>query len=183
MSRIGNAPIPLPAGVQVTVDGRLVTVNGPKGQLTQPLVGALEVAQEDGTIVVRRTSEEKYHRSLHGLTRTLVSNMVTGVTTGFRKDLEISGVGYRAAKDGDVLVLTVGYSHPVRLTPPEGVTYVVESPTRVSVQGIDKQLVGEQAAKIRSVREPEPYKGKGIRYATEVIRRKAGKAGKAGGRK
>ena len=177
MSRIGNAPIPVPAGVEVTVDEGVVRVRGPRGELAQRIVGRIEVQQEDSTLYVRRLSEDKTHRSLHGLTRTLISNMVTGVTAGFRKDLEISGVGYRAAKEGDALVLTVGYSHPVRMQAPPGVTYNVESPTRVSVQGIDKQLVGEQAAKIRSVRKPEPYKGKGIRYANEVIRRKAGKTG------
>jgi large subunit ribosomal protein L6 len=168
--------------VEVTDDG-VVTVVGPKGQLQQRLVGALEIARQDSTLEVRRTSDEKYHRSLHGLTRTLINNMVTGVTAGFRKDLEIAGVGYRAALEGKTLVLSLGYSHPVRMQPPDGITYVVESPTRVSVQGIDKQLVGEQAAKIRATRKPEPYKGKGIRYANETIRRKAGKAGKAGGRK
>ncbi|MDP9379054.1 MAG: 50S ribosomal protein L6 [Chloroflexota bacterium] len=183
MSRIGRAPIQVPNGVNVVVADGTVTVRGPKGELSQQLVGNIEVAQEDSTIEVRRTSEEKYHRSLHGLTRTLINNMVTGVTTGFRKDLEIAGVGYRAALEGRTLVLSLGYSHPVRMQPPDGVTFVVESPTRVSVQGIDKQLVGEQAAKIRSMRKPEPYKGKGIRYAGETIRRKAGKAGKAGGRK
>lgn len=175
MSRIGNTPIPVPDNVQVTVDGATVTVQGPRGELSHTIVGDLEVIRQDGILEVRRNSEETLHRSLHGLTRTLVSNMVVGVTAGFRKDLEISGVGYRAAKEGETLVLTVGYSHPVRMQPPPGITYVVETPTRLSVQGIDKQLVGEQAAKIRAVRKPEPYKGKGIRYANETIRRKAGK--------
>lgn len=183
MSRIGFAPIQVPAGVQVAVEDSVVSVKGPKGELSHRVVGELEVAQQDSTLEVRRTSEEKYHRSLHGLTRTLINNMIVGVTTGFRKDLEIAGVGYRAALEGKTLVLSVGYSHPVRVQPPEGITFVVESPTRLSVQGIDKQVVGEQAAKIRAVRKPEPYKGKGIKYANEVIRRKAGKAGKAGGRK
>lgn len=183
MSRIGFAPIPLPVGVEVTLEDRAVRVKGPKGELAQALVGELEVVRNDGTLEVRRTSEEKFHRSLHGLTRTLINNMVVGVTTGFRRDLEISGVGYRAAQEGKTLVLSVGYSHQVRMQPPEGITYVVETPTRISVQGIDKQLVGEQAAKIRQVRKPEPYKGKGIRYSDEVVRRKAGKAGKTGGRK
>ncbi len=177
MSRIGNAPVPIPSGVNVNVDGSLITVTGPKGELSQRLTGALEVTQQESTLEIKRTSEDKEQRSLHGLYRTLVNNMVIGVTTGFRKDLEISGVGYRAAKEGDTLVLSVGYSHPVRVQPPPGITYVVETPTRISVQGVDKQAVGEQAAKIRSVREPEPYKGKGIRYANEVIRRKAGKTG------
>lgn len=183
MSRIGFAPIQVPAGVQVAVEDSVVSVKGPKGELSHRVVGELEVAQQDSTLEVRRTSEEKYHRSLHGLTRTLINNMIVGVTTGFRKDLEIAGVGYRAALEGKTLVLSVGYSHPVRVQPPDGITFVVESPTRLSVQGIDKQVVGEQAAKIRAVRKPEPYKGKGIKYANEVIRRKAGKAGKAGGRK
>ncbi len=181
MSRIGNAPIQIPSGVDVTLQDREVIVKGPKGELRQKIVGEIEVIREDSTLRVVRKSDEKYHRSLHGLTRTLINNMIIGVTQGFRKDLEISGVGYRAAKDGDSLVLSVGYSHPVRLQPPAGITYVVESPTRISVQGIDKQLVGAEAARIRSVREPEPYKGKGIKYVDEVIRRKAGKAGKAGG--
>ncbi len=183
MSRIGFAPIQVPAGVQVAVEDSVVSVKGPKGELSHRVVGELEVAQQDSTLEVRRTSEEKYHRSLHGLTRTLINNMIVGVTTGFRKDLEMAGVGYRAALEGKTLVLSVGYSHPVRVQPPDGITFVVESPTRLSVQGIDKQVVGEQAAKIRAVRKPEPYKGKGIKYANEVIRRKAGKAGKAGGRK
>jgi large subunit ribosomal protein L6 len=173
----------VPSGVTISVEDRTVRVTGPKGELAQPLVGAIEVEQQDSVLEVRRTSEEKFDRALHGLTRTLINNMVVGVTSGFRKDLEIAGVGYRAALDGRNLVLTVGYSHPVRMQPPEGITYIVDSPTRVAVQGIDKQLVGEEAAKIRAVRKPEPYKGKGIRYANEIIRRKAGKAGKAGGRK
>ncbi len=183
MSRIGFAPIPVPSGVQVAISDSTVNVKGPKGELSQRVVGELEVVQQDSVLEVRRNSEEKFHRSLHGLTRTLINNMIVGVTTGFRKDLEIAGVGYRAALEGKTLVLSVGYSHPVRMQPPDGITYVVESPTRLSVQGIDKQAVGEQAAKIRAVRKPEPYKGKGIKYANEVIRRKAGKAGKAGGRK
>lgn len=183
MSRIGFAPIPVPSGVQVAISDSMVNVKGPKGELSQRVVGELEVVQQDSVLEVRRNSEEKFHRSLHGLTRTLINNMIVGVTTGFRKDLEIAGVGYRAALEGKTLVLSVGYSHPVRMQPPDGITYVVESPTRLSVQGIDKQAVGEQAAKIRAVRKPEPYKGKGIKYANEVIRRKAGKAGKAGGRK
>ncbi|MDP9352632.1 MAG: 50S ribosomal protein L6 [Chloroflexota bacterium] len=180
---MGFAPIPVPSGVQVAISDSTVNVKGPKGELSQRVVGELEVVQQDSVLEVRRNSEEKFHRSLHGLTRTLINNMIVGVTTGFRKDLEIAGVGYRAALEGKTLVLSVGYSHPVRMQPPDGITYVVESPTRLSVQGIDKQAVGEQAAKIRAVRKPEPYKGKGIKYANEVIRRKAGKAGKAGGRK
>jgi large subunit ribosomal protein L6 len=167
----------VPQGVEVTLEPRLVRVKGPKGELAQRLVGAIEVRREDSTLQVTRTSEEKKQKGLHGLTRTLIQNMILGVTTGFRKDLEISGVGYRAAKEGNTLVLSVGYSHPVRIEPPAGITFNVDTPTRLNVQGIDKQAVGEEAAKIRAVRKPEPYKGKGIRYADETIRRKAGKAG------
>jgi large subunit ribosomal protein L6 len=139
----------------------------------------MQLSREDGTLTVARPSDERQHRSLHGLTRTLLNNMVVGVTEGYRKNLEIQGVGYRAALEGKVLVLNVGYSHPVRMTPPDGVTYQLETPTRLSVTGYDRQVVGEEAARIRRVRPPEPYKGKGIRYEGEVVRRKAGKAGKA----
>ena len=181
MSRIGRLPIPVPASVQLEIgESNLVTVKGPKGQLQRRLSGEMTLDREDGAVVVKRPSEARVHKALHGLTRTLLSNMVVGVTDGFKKDLEIAGVGYRAAKDGNVLVLQVGYSHPVRLDPPAGITYAVDGTTRVSVQGIDKELVGEEAARIRRVRKPEPYKGKGIRYSDERIRRKAGKAGKAG---
>lgn len=181
MSRIGLRPISIPAAVTVQVAGRnVVTVKGPKGELVQQLPEEMSIEQADGVIVVKRPSEIRKHRALHGLTRTLVANMVQGVTEGFKKDLEISGVGYRAAKDGNTLVLQVGYSHPVRREPPAGISYALDGITKVSVQGIDKQLVGEEAAQIRGVRKPEPYKGKGIRYAGEVVRRKAGKAGKAG---
>lgn len=181
MSRIGLRPIPIPAAVTVQVAERnVVTVKGPKGELVQQLHEEMLIEQADGVIVVKRPSEIRKHRALHGLTRTLMANMVQGVTEGFKKDLEISGVGYRAAKDGNALVLQVGYSHPVRREPPAGISYALEGTTKVSVQGIDKQLVGEEAAQIRGVRKPEPYKGKGIRYAGEVVRRKAGKAGKAG---
>jgi len=183
VSRIGLNPITVPDGVEIQVQGDVVNVRGPRGELAQRVVGSLEIHRADSALEVRRLADDKTSRSLHGLTRTLINNMVIGVTTGFRKDLEISGVGYRAAKEGETLVLNVGYSHQVRMEPPQGVTYAVDSPTRVGVLGIDKQVVGEQAAKIRQVRKPEPYKGKGIRYANEVIRRKAGKAGKAGGRK
>jgi large subunit ribosomal protein L6 len=181
MSRIGVKPVPVPAAVQMEIaEGNLVTVKGPKGELQQQLPGDIILDREDGQVVVKRPSEIRRHKALHGLTRTLLNNMVVGVTVGFKKDLEIAGVGYRAAKDGSVLVLQVGYSHVVRLDPPAGITYLVEGNNKVSVQGIDKQLVGEEAARVRSVRKPEPYKGKGIRYANERIRRKAGKAGKAG---
>jgi large subunit ribosomal protein L6 len=181
MSRIGVKPVPVPAAVQMEIaEGNLVTVKGPKGELQQQLPGDIILDREDGQVVVKRPSEIRRHKALHGLTRTLLNNMVVGVTAGFKKDLEIAGVGYRAAKDGSVLVLQVGYSHVVRLDPPAGITYLVEGNNKVSVQGIDKQLVGEEAARVRSVRKPEPYKGKGIRYANERIRRKAGKAGKGG---
>ncbi|MCL5958485.1 MAG: 50S ribosomal protein L6 [Chloroflexi bacterium] len=183
MSRIGRMPIPIPAGVEFSIEGQVVSVRGPKGYLTRTLHRDIGVAMQDGNIVVTRSSDSKLQRSLHGLTRTLVANMVVGVTQGFRKELEITGVGYRAIKEGDALVLHLGYSHPVRLTPPAGIAYVADTPTRVAVVGIDKELVGEQAAKIRAVREPEPYKGKGVRYQGERIRRKAGKAGKVGGKK
>ncbi|HEY8599451.1 MAG TPA: 50S ribosomal protein L6 [Thermomicrobiales bacterium] len=181
MSRIGRLPIPVPGSVQLEIgDGNFVRVKGPKGQLEQQLPAEMMLEQEGDTLLVKRPSDQRQHRALHGLTRSLLSNMVVGVTDGFRKDLEIVGVGYRAAKDGNVLVLQVGFSHPVRLDPPEGINYAVEGTNRVSVQGIDKQLVGEMAAQIRRIRKPEPYKGKGIRYAGEQVRRKAGKAGKAG---
>lgn len=181
MSRIGLKPIPVPSTVTVQVDeGNQISVKGPKGELRRRLHAEMILEQADGQLVVKRPSEARKHRALHGLTRTLVNNMVVGVTEGFKKDLELSGVGYRAAKDGNALVLQVGFSHPVRRDPPAGITYLVDGTTRVSVQGIDKEAVGEEAAQIRRVRKPEPYKGKGIRYANEQVRRKAGKAGKAG---
>jgi large subunit ribosomal protein L6 len=180
MSRIGNLPIAIPTGVEVDLgDNNTVTVTGPKGTLSQRFSPSMALERENGTIVVRRPDNEREHRSLHGLTRTLLNNMVVGVTGGYKRDLEIQGVGYRAALDGSVLVLSVGFSHPVRMTPPEGVAYALDGNTRISVNGIDKQQVGEEAARIRRVRPPEPYKGKGIRYAGERVRRKAGKAGKA----
>jgi large subunit ribosomal protein L6 len=183
VSRIGRMPIPIPPGVQVSIEGRVVTVNGPKGQLTRTFHQDVGIAIEDGIITVSRPSDANMHRALHGLSRTLMANMVAGVTTGFRKELDIQGVGYRAAKDGDVLVLSLGFSHPVRILPPDGITYAVDTATKVAVVGIDKEVVGEQAAKIRALRPPEPYKGKGIRYLGERVRRKAGKAGKVGGKK
>jgi large subunit ribosomal protein L6 len=180
MSRIGNRPITVPNGVEIEItDGNTVTVKGPKGTLTQNLSPNMSLVRENGSILVQRPDNERQNRSLHGLTRTLLNNMVVGVTEGYKRDLEIQGVGYRAALDGNTLVLSVGFSHPVRMTPPEGVTYALDGNTRLSVIGIDKQLVGEEAARIRRVRPPEPYKGKGIRYAGEQVRRKAGKAGKA----
>jgi large subunit ribosomal protein L6 len=183
MSRIGRLPIPVPSGVDVTIDGRNVTVTGPKGSLSRALHPDMTVSREDGTIVVTRPTEQKTHKQLHGLTRTLVNNMVIGVTDGYRKGLEITGVGYRAALSGRKLQLNLGYSHQIEIDPPEGITFEVENPTRLAVVGIDKELVGQIAAKVRSTRKPEPYKGKGVRYAGEYIRRKAGKAGKIGGKK
>lgn len=185
MSRIGKRPIPLPKGVEVTIsDGNLVRVKGPKGQLEQQLPTEMAIVQENGTITVQRPSDEKRHRALHGLTRTLVFNMVHGVTQGWERALEINGVGYRAALEGKALVLQLGFSHPVRIEPPENVTFAIgerrsaSDPLPLYIRGINKQVVGEQAAKIRSLRPPEPYKGKGIKYLEERIRRKAGKAGK-----
>ena len=183
MSRIGRLPIPVPSAVDVTIDGRQVTVTAPKGTLSRSLHPDMSVRQEDGTIVVSRPTEQKTHKQLHGLTRTLVNNMVVGVTDGYRKGLEITGVGYRAALTGRKLTLNLGYSHQIEIDPPEGISFEVESPTRLAVIGIDKELVGQIAARVRSTRKPEPYKGKGVRYAGEYVRRKAGKAGKIGGKK
>jgi large subunit ribosomal protein L6 len=183
MSRIGRLPIPVPSGVDVTIDGRQVTVKGPKGTLSRALHPDMTISREDGTLVVTRPTEQKTHKQLHGLTRTLVNNMVVGVTDGYRKGLEITGVGYRAALNGRKLQLNLGYSHQIEIDPPEGITFEVENPTRLAVVGIDKELVGQIAAKVRATRKPEPYKGKGVRYAGEYIRRKAGKAGKIGGKK
>ena len=183
MSRIGRLPIAVPSGVDVTIDGRTVTVKGPKGSLSRSLHPDISVSREDATIVVTRPTEQKAHKQLHGLTRTLVNNMVVGVTDGYRKGLEITGVGYRAALSGRKLQLNLGYSHQIEIDPPEGITFELENPTRLAVVGIDKELVGQIAAKVRSTRKPEPYKGKGVRYAGEYIRRKAGKAGKIGGKK
>lgn len=180
MSRIGQRPITVPSSVQIVIsDTNGVTVKGPKGQLAADFDQALSLKHEDGIILVERPNDERRNRSLHGLTRTLLSNMVVGVTDGFRKSLDIQGVGYRAAMDGKVLVLNVGYSHPVRITPVEGITFAVEGNNKIHVTGTDKQVVGEQAALIRRTRPPEPYKGKGIRYEGERVRRKAGKTGKA----
>lgn len=177
MSRIGKQPIDIPAGVDVKVDGNVVTVKGPKGELVKELHRDMQISIEDNKVLVTRPSDEKAHRSLHGLTRTLVNNMVLGVTKGFEKELELIGVGYRAAKQGTKLVLTVGYSHPVEMQPKDGLEIDVPAANKVIVKGIDKEAVGAFAAKVRSVREPEPYKGKGIKYANEVIRRKVGKTG------
>jgi large subunit ribosomal protein L6 len=183
MSRIGRQAIPVPSGVDITIDGTRVTVKGPRGELSRDLAPELRVVREDGELRVERPRDDKRSRELHGLTRTLVANMVTGVTTGYRKSLEITGVGYRAQKVGNRLQLNLGYSHPIEIDPPEGISFEVENPTRLAVVGIDKELVGHVAARVRATRKPEPYKGKGVRYAGEVIRRKAGKAGKIGGKK
>jgi large subunit ribosomal protein L6 len=178
-SRIGKRPITVPAGVNVDINGQTVTVKGPKGTLTRTLRPEVTVTLDNGTVVVQPVGDEKIHRALHGLSRTLVANMVDGVSTGFKKTLEINGVGYRAAVAGKTLTLTMGYSHPVVIEAPEGITFTVPQGPKPSVvvEGIDKQLVGDMAAKVRAVRKPEPYKGKGIKYDYEVIRRKAGKSG------
>ena len=181
MSRIGRMPIPLPPGVEVTQEGSNLRVKGPLGTLERTIHAEMQLEREDGVIRVVRPTDEPRHRALHGLTRTLVNNMVNGVATGFTKNLEISGVGYRAQLQGTKLVLALGYSHPVEVDPPAGIEFRVETPTRLSVFGADKELVGQIAAHIRAQRKPEPYKGKGIRYAGEQILRKAGKAGKVGG--
>ena len=179
MSRIGKRPIDVPASVSITIDpDNSVTVKGPRGELSGTFNPEMTLTRENGTLTVVRPSDDREHRAIHGLTRTLLANMVTGVTDGFTKVLTIQGVGYRSAMDGKTLVLTVGYSHPVRMEPPAGITFAAETPTRIVVSGIDKQAVGEQAAQIRRVRPPEPYKGKGVRYENEVVRRKAGKTGK-----
>ncbi len=179
MSRIGKLPITIPAGVTITVaDDNTVTVKGPKGQLCEKLAPSMEVAVDAGVLTVKRPNDLKESRSLHGLSRSLINNMVIGVTDGFQKKLEINGAGYRAQKQGNKLVLNMGYSHPVEFTEPEGIEFEVPAPNRISVKGISKQKVGQIAADIRAVREPEPYKGKGIKYDYEVIRRKEGKTGK-----
>ncbi|MDX6630595.1 MAG: large subunit ribosomal protein [Gaiellales bacterium] len=183
MSRIGRLPIPVPAGVEVTIEGLHVAVKGPRGELSRDVAPELRLVRDGETIVVERPGDDKRSRQLHGLTRTLVSNMVTGVTTGYRKGLEITGVGYRAQLVGRKLQLNLGYSHPIEIEPPAGIAFEVENPTRLAVTGIDKELVGHVAARVRAQRKPEPYKGKGVRYTGEVIRRKAGKAGKIGGKK
>lgn len=179
MSRIGKTPIPVPAGVTVAVNGATVSVKGPKGELHQELPGAITVRRDADQLIVERPDDERENRAMHGLARSLVNNMVVGVTDGFRKELDIVGVGYRAAAQGDRKVdLQLGFSHPVSVEAPEGITFAVPAPTRIEVHGVDKQLVGQVAADIRSIRKPEPYKGKGVRYVDERVRRKAGKAGK-----
>jgi large subunit ribosomal protein L6 len=179
MSRIGKLPIQVPAGVDVTIDGQTVAVKGPKGALSHTVAEPIAVAKgEDGVIVVTRPNDENRNKALHGLSRTLVANLITGVTEGYSKRLEISGVGYRVQAKGSNLEFALGYSHPVLIEAPEGITFKVESPTKLSVEGIDKQRVGEIAARIRKLRKPDPYKAKGVKYEGEVIRRKVGKAGK-----
>ncbi len=175
--------IPIPAGVEIAIAGNHVAVSGPRGRLERDVASELRIVHEDGQLRVERPSDEKRARELHGLTRTLLANMVTGVTDGFRKGLEITGVGYRAQLVGRKLQLNLGYSHPIEIDPPEGISFEVETPVRLAVLGIDKELVGHVAARVRSKRKPEPYKGKGVRYAGEQVRRKAGKAGKIGGKK
>ncbi|HEV8526790.1 MAG TPA: 50S ribosomal protein L6 [Actinomycetes bacterium] len=178
MSRIGRMPIPVPAGVEVDIKGTEVTVKGPKGTLSHTVVEPIEVTREDGSLRVTRPDDERRNRQLHGLTRTLVANMVTGVTDGYQKTLEIQGVGYRVQARGSALEFSLGFSHPVLVEAPEGISFQIDTPTRFHVQGIDKQKVGEVAANIRKLRKPDPYKGKGVRYQGEVVRRKVGKAGK-----
>lgn len=180
MSRIGRQPIAVPKGVEVKIEGSNVSVKGPKGETSRLLSKDMIIRMEDSTITVERPTDNKEHRSLHGLTRTLISNMVVGVTQGFSRTLEINGVGYRAAKAGNKLNLTLGFSHPLELDPPAGVTVEVPQPNRIIVSSISKEAVGSFAAKIRSYREPEPYKGKGIKYEGEIVRRKVGKAGAKG---
>ncbi len=178
MSRIGRLPIPVPTGVDVTIDGQQVTVKGPRGELRHVVAEPITVRQQDGTLEVSRPDDERESRSLHGLSRTLIANMVTGVTNGYSKTLEIVGTGYRVQARGNDLEFALGYSHPVLVAAPDGISFRVEAPTRFAVEGIDKQQVGEVAAKIRKLRKPDPYKGKGVRYQGEVVRRKAGKTGK-----
>ena len=181
MSRVGRLPITIPSGVAIDVDGNHVVVTGPKGTLERDIAPLLSLVTEDGQLRVQRPNDEKRARELHGLTRSLINNMVVGVTEGYRRGLEIQGVGYRAQLVGSKLQLNLGYSHPIEIEPPEGIAFEVDNPTRIAVTGIDKELVGRVAAKIRACRKPEPYKGKGVRYAGEIVRRKAGKAGKVGG--
>jgi large subunit ribosomal protein L6 len=183
MSRVGNSPINVPKGVEVSIKGNEVTVKGPKGQLSRSFSEDMSISLKDGILTVSRPTDDRRHRSMHGFTRSILANMVEGVSQGFKKSLELTGVGYRAAKSGEKLVLQVGYTKPVEITPPMGISLVTEGPTQISVLGIDKELVGGIAAKIRSVKPPDSYLGKGIKYAGERVRRKAGKAGKVGRKK
>ncbi len=178
MSRIGRLPISIPSGVDVKIDGQAVTVKGPKGELSLTVAQPIAVAIDENRVLVTRPDDERLSRSLHGLTRTLINNQIIGVTEGYKKDLEIVGTGYRVAQKGSAIEFALGFSHPVTVNPPAGITFQVEGNNRITVSGIDKQLVGETAANVRKIKKPEPYKGKGIRYAGEVVRRKAGKSGK-----
>ncbi len=178
MSRIGRMPIDIPGGVEVKVDGQAVTVKGPKGELALTVASPIEVVIEDNQVVVTRPDDERASRSLHGLTRTLIANNIVGVTQGYTKGLEVVGTGYRVQAKGESIEFALGFSHPVTVNPPAGITFTVEGNTKLTVSGIDKQAVGEVAANIRKIRKPEPYKGKGVRYAGEIVRRKAGKSGK-----
>ncbi|MEY4000236.1 MAG: hypothetical protein RLZZ626_591 [Actinomycetota bacterium] len=178
MSRIGRLPIPVPAGVEVKIDGNNVEVKGPKGTLSLAVAAPITVAIEDGNVIVTRPDDERNSRSLHGLTRTLIANNIVGVTQGFTKGIEIVGTGYRVTAKGSAIEFALGYSHPILVEPPAGITFTVDGNTKLTVSGIDKQAVGEVAANLRKLRKPEPYKGKGVRYAGEVVRRKAGKSGK-----
>ena len=179
MSRIGKLPVTVPSGVEVTIDGQAVTVQGPKGTLSQQIAEPITVAQDDdGSVLVNRPDDERASRSLHGLSRSLVNNMVLGVSQGFQKDLEIHGVGYRVQLKGANLEFALGYSHPIVIEPPQAIEFAIDGPSKLTVKGIDKQLVGEVAARIRKLRRPDPYKGKGVRYAGEAIRRKVGQTGK-----
>lgn len=178
MSRIGKVPVPVPAGVDVSIDGAVVTVKGPKGALSHSVAAPISVEKSSDGIEVKRPNDERISKSLHGLTRTLIANMVTGVTEGYEKKLEIVGTGYRVAQKGSDLEFSLGFSHPVVVSAPQGITFTTDGPTKITIQGIDKQQVGEVAANVRKIRPPEPYKGKGVRYEGEKVRRKAGKAGK-----
>jgi len=179
MSRIGKMPVPIPRGVEINLEGRTVSVKGPRGDLSREIDADMQVKLDDSQLLVTRPSDQARHRAMHGLTRSLIANMVSGVSEGFSKTLEMQGVGYRAQMQGQDLMLSVGYSHPVQVAPPPGIQFEVEGTSRIVIRGIDKQLVGQVAADVRKVRPPEPYKGKGIRYLGEYVRRKAGKAGKA----
>ena len=179
MSRIGKMPVPIPRGVEINLEGRTVSVKGPRGDLSREIDADMQVKLDDSQLLVTRPSDQARHRAMHGLTRSLIANMVSGVSEGFSKTLEMQGVGYRAQMQGQDLMLSVGYSHPVQVAPPPGIQFEVEGTSRIIISGIDKELVGQVAADVRKVRPPEPYKGKGIRYLGEYVRRKAGKAGKA----
>ena len=183
MSRVGNTPITIPSGVDVKIEGNKVTVQGPKGELSRSFSEDMKISLKDGIVAVSRPTNDRAHRSMHGFTRRIIANMVEGVNQGFRKNLELHGVGYRVQKAESGLVIQVGYSQPVEIKPPEGITVVSDAPNQIAVMGIEKELVGEYASQIRAIRPPDPYLGKGIRYAGETIRRKAGKAGKLGRKK